>query len=197
MGGKAYSTEPVKVRKVTTPFREIVTPIPAPDSVPILESIRRYEPYSTAGQPPILWDHAEGFQVYDKYGNKWLDWTSGVLVANAGHGRMEIRRAIVDAVEKSLLFSYFPNEYEAKLVKKIAELAPEGLDRVFLLVTGEHHQSFKAVWKESRRREQKGDYFIHWGIPRKDIRGTDDWRISKPETVDRVYRSEYVCATLS
>jgi 4-aminobutyrate aminotransferase-like enzyme len=37
------------------------------------------------GQPPILWDRAEGFQVHDRWGNTWLDWSSGVLVANAGH----------------------------------------------------------------------------------------------------------------
>jgi len=149
MGGKAYSIEPIKVKQIKTKFREIVTPIPAPQSITTLKNLRRYMPYSTTGQPPIVWDHAEGFQVYDGYGNKWLDWTSGVLVANAGHGRKEIREAIINVVERSLLFSYFRNNYEARLVEKIAELTPEGLDKVFLLVTGA--EAIENILKVARR----------------------------------------------
>ena len=28
------------------------------------------------GQPPVIWDRAEGLQVYDRWGNMWLDWSS-------------------------------------------------------------------------------------------------------------------------
>ena len=45
------------------------------------------------GQPPVVWDRAEGFQVHDAWGNRWIDWSSGVLIANAGHGRREIAEA--------------------------------------------------------------------------------------------------------
>ena len=44
------------------------------------------------GQPPLVWERAEDIFVYDKYGNRWLDWSSGVLVTNAGHGAPEIRQ---------------------------------------------------------------------------------------------------------
>ena len=45
------------------------------------EYVRRSgEPVAMRGQPPIVWDHAEGFQVYDAYGNCWIDWSSGVVV---------------------------------------------------------------------------------------------------------------------
>ena len=69
---------PRDVPKVSTRFRTIVTAIPAPGSIPILEELRKWEPQSMSGQPPILWDRAEGFHVYDRWGNRWLDWSSGV-----------------------------------------------------------------------------------------------------------------------
>ena len=37
------------------------------------------------GQIPLIWDKAQNFQVHDKWGNKWLDFTSTIFVANSGH----------------------------------------------------------------------------------------------------------------
>ena len=30
------------------------------------------------GMPPIIWDKAQDIYVFDKHGNNWLDWSSGV-----------------------------------------------------------------------------------------------------------------------
>jgi len=137
MTEKTYSLQPKQVKKINTPYRRIITQIPVPESIEILERLRKYEPRSMSGQPLVIWDRAEGFQVYDKYGNMWLDWSSGVLVASAGHGRKEIKEAIINQVNYGLLHNYcFPSEIRAKLVKKLADLAPESLDKVFLLTTG-------------------------------------------------------------
>ncbi len=78
---------PRPVPAVETKYRRIVTAIPAPESIPILERLYSCEPLAMRGQPPIVWDHAEGITVHDAWGNRWLDWSSGVLIANAGHGR--------------------------------------------------------------------------------------------------------------
>ena len=96
--GKEFSLIPREVPRVETKYRRIVTPIPHPDSLPTLEKLRRFEPTSMRGQPPVVWDRAEDICVFDKYGNQWLDWSSGVLVANAGHGAPEIRRAIAPSI---------------------------------------------------------------------------------------------------
>jgi 4-aminobutyrate aminotransferase / (S)-3-amino-2-methylpropionate transaminase / 5-aminovalerate transaminase len=134
------STQQLTARTVPliqTKYRRIVTPIPPPESLPILERLHRYEPRSMGGQPPILWDRAEGIQVYDRWGNQWLDWSSGVLVTNAGHGHPQIRRAIVDQVNHGLVHNYcFPSELRAELVEALARVAPPGLKKVFLLTTG-------------------------------------------------------------
>ena len=128
---------PKRVPPVSTKFRRIQTPIPAPESIPILEILYRDEPRSMRGQGYVVWDRADGFQVHDAWGNTWIDWSSGVLVANAGHGRPEIVEAICAEAKKSLLHNYcFPSEIRAKLVHRLAELAPHPLEKVFLLTTG-------------------------------------------------------------
>jgi 4-aminobutyrate aminotransferase-like enzyme len=135
--GKEFSIVPREVVRVETKYRRIATKIPHPDSLPTLEKLRRFEPMSMRGQPPLVWERAEDISVYDKYGNRWLDWSSGVLVTNAGHAAPEVCKAIVDQVNSRLLHSYvFPNEERATLVECLAGVAPEGLKKVFLLTTG-------------------------------------------------------------
>ena len=135
--GKEYSITPVAVPPVETQYRRIATAIPHPDSVPTLERLRKFEPISMRGQPPIVWDKAEDIFVFDKHGNRWLDWSSGVLVTNAGHGVPEVRQAIIDQVNSGLLHNYvFPSEERGALAELLASVAPDGLDKVFLLTTG-------------------------------------------------------------
>ncbi len=133
----AADLTPRKIPHVQTKYRRIVTDIPVPESVPILERLRRFEPRSMSGQPPVVWDRAEGFQVYDRWGNMWLDWSSGVVVTNAGHGHPAIRRAMIDRIEHGLVHNYcFPSETRCELVARLAQVAPKELQKVFLLTTG-------------------------------------------------------------
>src|SRR6476646_3437844 len=135
--GKEFSITPRKVPLVKTKYRRIVSELPHPDSIATLEKLRKFEPISMRGQPPLVWDRAEDVFVYDKYGNRWLDWSSGVLVTNAGHGMPEIRKAIIDQVNSGLLHNYvFPSEERAELAELLISVAPKGLDKVFLLTTG-------------------------------------------------------------
>jgi 4-aminobutyrate aminotransferase/diaminobutyrate-pyruvate transaminase/4-aminobutyrate aminotransferase/(S)-3-amino-2-methylpropionate transaminase len=134
---KIYQTISRKVPEVDTRYRKIKGEFPPPESIPILEKLREYEPRSMSGQPLVIWNKAEGFCVEDKFGNRWLDWSSGVLVANAGHGNKKIREVIINQINQSLLHNYcFPSELRAELVEKLANLAPPGLNKVFLLTTG-------------------------------------------------------------
>ncbi len=128
---------PRKVPTVHTKYRRIATEIPVPDSVPILEKLRRFEPVSMSGQPPVLWDRAEGVRVFDRWGNCWLDWSSGVLVTNAGHSHPALQQAIIEQTKHGLLHNYcFPSEIRAQLVEELAQVAPDPLTKVFLLTTG-------------------------------------------------------------
>ncbi len=132
-----YSRTPVDVPKVDTKYRKIQTALPVPESLEIIEKLEKYEPESMSGQPPIIWDKAEGFHVYDKWGNKWLDWSSGVLITNIGHSHPKIIEALQKEIDSKLLTSYvFYHEKRAELVDLLQQDAPQGLDKVFLLSTG-------------------------------------------------------------
>ncbi len=133
-----YSLTPTDVPPVETAHRRICTPLPVPESLTILERLAAAEPASMAGQPPIVWDHAEGASVYDAWGNRWIDWSSCVLLSNVGHGREEIRNALRETIDRGLLATYvFPHAQRAQLVEALQALAPEPTDyRVFLLATG-------------------------------------------------------------
>ena len=118
-------------------WRRIVTEIPAPDSLPVLEKLLQFEPRAMQGLPPIVWDRAVDFQVFDKSGNSWIDFSSGVLVTSAGHSHPKIVAAIVKQAQSGLIHNYcFPQEPRAQLVERIAGLLPEPLKKVFLLTTG-------------------------------------------------------------
>lgn len=151
---KQFAVIPKKVPSVSTKYRKIVTAIPVPESVPVLEALRRAEPLSMTGQPSVVWDRAENFQVHDKWGNTWLDWSCGVLVASAGHGRKEIVAAMQEALKRPLLHNYcFPSEYRAKLAGKLVALAPKGLDKCFLVTTGS--EAVECIIKNARAYGQK------------------------------------------
>jgi 4-aminobutyrate aminotransferase/diaminobutyrate-pyruvate transaminase/4-aminobutyrate aminotransferase/(S)-3-amino-2-methylpropionate transaminase len=122
---------------VETAYRRIATDIPVPESIPILKKLYDLEPRALQGQPPVVWDRAEGFQVYDAWGNCWIDWSSGVLITNAGHGRKEIVEAIERQIKKPLLATFaFASEIKAALVEKLISLYPDPLDKVLVLSTG-------------------------------------------------------------
>jgi 4-aminobutyrate aminotransferase/diaminobutyrate-pyruvate transaminase/4-aminobutyrate aminotransferase/(S)-3-amino-2-methylpropionate transaminase len=134
---KEYSLIPRPVPRVDTPFRKIVTDLPVPESLSLLDRLHNAEPLAMRGQPPIIWQRAEGFQVFDPYGNQWVDWSSGVLIANAGHGRREVADAIAAQAGGHLLTNYcFPSEVRARLAEKLVSILPEPLKKIFLLTTG-------------------------------------------------------------
>lgn len=148
--------QPKQVPPVQTAWRRIRSPLPHPESVPVLERMAAHEPRAVLGQPPVLWHCAEGCQVEDPWGNRWLDWTSGVLVANAGHGRAEVSSAIAEIVSRPLHYSYcFPTVERAELAERVAQLAPDGLDKVFFLSAGS--EANEAAIKISRTWQQSRD----------------------------------------
>ncbi len=134
---REFDLAPKAIPPVRTRLRRIATQLPAPGSLPILERLQRYEPLAMRGQPPVVWDKAKGFQIYDAYGNCWIDWSSGVLITNAGHGRQPIIDAIIGQASSGLLTSYgFASDIRSRLVERLAGLLPSPLKKIFLLTTG-------------------------------------------------------------
>jgi 4-aminobutyrate aminotransferase/(S)-3-amino-2-methylpropionate transaminase len=132
-----FDTTPREVKKIKTKYREIKTMVPHPDTVALMEDLRRYEPRSMGGQPPIVWHKAQDFSVWDEFGNRWIDFSSGVLVANSGHLREEVKKELHEQIDQGMIHNYcFPNEPRAKLVKTLVSITSKGFDKCFLLTTG-------------------------------------------------------------
>jgi len=134
---RKYSLAPRAVPRVQTEHRRIVTPLPVPESVPLLEDLERLEPSSMQGQPPMLIDRSVGWHVHDRWGNMWLDWSSGVLISNVGNSSPAIVAALREMLDRPLLSTYvFAHEKRLELVSLLNGLAPSPDYKTFLLTTG-------------------------------------------------------------
>jgi len=112
------------------------TPIPGPRSEELIERWKRVEADSTGYQAAVVWDRARGCTVTDVDGNTFLDWTSGVLVANVGHCHPHLVEALCKASGELLNNYECPTEYRVLAAEKLVGVLPEHMNRCFFLSTG-------------------------------------------------------------
>ena len=147
---RKYSLEPVRVSRIETKYRRIVTPtLPSPRTIKLIQELEKHEPRSMFGQVPIGIKRTYGINVEDVDGNIFLDGTSGVLVTNIGHTHRAVTEAVKRQLEEFHFVYCFPYEKRLQLVKKLVEITPENLDCVFLLTTGS--ETVEAAIKNARR----------------------------------------------
>ncbi|MCX5816583.1 MAG: aspartate aminotransferase family protein [Proteobacteria bacterium] len=137
MSGWKFNLEPVAVTLVNTAYRKILTKIPAPESLEIFNTLDEYEAQAMHGQLPVVWDKAEGFQVFDPYGNCWIDFTSTIFLANSGHANPRIVDSLQKTLDQKLLHTYtFPSQIRATFLKKLIKITPPQFEKAFLLSAG-------------------------------------------------------------
>jgi len=137
MAGNGFSHQPTKVEKIATKYRTIKTKIPVPESIPMLEKMYEIEAQAMHGQLPMIWDKADDFQIYDQWGNVWLDFTSTIFVANAGHGNKRILKALRDVLDKPLLHTYtYASIERIAYLEYLIENTPKQFEKAFLLSAG-------------------------------------------------------------
>lgn len=137
MASHVFSRDPVVVPFVETPNRRIATAIPAPGTTTILNSLDKFESRSMHGQLPLIWHNATGHTIQDHAGNKWIDFTSMIFVANVGHGNDKVVRRVHEAMELPMLGCYaYPNELRAKYLEKLVNFAGPNFEKAFLLSAG-------------------------------------------------------------
>ena len=132
-----FNRIPKEVEKVETKNRRICTKLPVPESLPIIERSIKYEPWSMNHQLLAVWDRAVDYQIFDKWGNIWIDFSSGIFVTNSGHGNSEMVEAIREMLDKPILNSYYyPLEVRSLLAEQLVCMAPADMNKVFFLTTG-------------------------------------------------------------
>jgi putrescine---pyruvate transaminase len=92
-------------------------------------------PMLTRNAESLVIERGEGVYVWDTAGNKYFDAMSGLWCVNVGHGRAEVKKAIVaqlDRLEFHNTFNLMSHPGAIKLAARITELlSEEGMSRVF------------------------------------------------------------------
>ena len=106
---------------------ELHTPIPGPKSLALAKELRRFESRNVTflnDEFPIFWDRADGVNVWDVDGNRFLDLTSAFGVAGLGHGNECIRKALVEQSSKLWhgMGDVHPTALKARLCAKLSAL---------------------------------------------------------------------------
>jgi len=125
-------------------------PLPGPKGRRLLEKWVQYEADVTGYQAPVVWESGQGCVITDVDGNRYIDWTSGVLVTNVGHCHPHLVEATTKAVEKLLNNYECANVYRIEAAERLARALPGHLDKCFFLSTGS--EAIEAAVRLVRRR---------------------------------------------
>ena len=133
----SFLAAPEATPRIETAHRRITTPLPAPETTARLAAAAKLFPQVNCYQPPILWDRASGYQVFDAAGNCWIDFSSTAVMTNTGHGHPKIRAALQSHAEHGLLAQFsFASEIRIKLAEELLALAPPHCEKVAFWTVG-------------------------------------------------------------
>jgi len=125
------------------------TQLPGPKAKAYLEKSRLYEPSCMSEQVGMVWSRGKGVRIEDVDGNEFLDFCSGVLVANIGHCHPRYV-AEMQAQCAELYNCYdFVNPWRADLAEKLVKITHPGLTKAFILTTGS--ETTEGAMKLARR----------------------------------------------
>jgi taurine--2-oxoglutarate transaminase len=86
--------------------------------------------------PPAI-QRAEGVYLYDFDGSRILDFSSGLMNVNIGHGDQRITQAVVRQMQQlSYVTPSCVTDVRGKLGKKLAEICPGDLNKAFFTLCG-------------------------------------------------------------
>ena len=106
------------------------------------------------GQLPIAWSKAKNFNIYDIAGNKFIDFTSTIFVANVGHSNDRIKKYINRSLKLNFIHSYaYINKIRAEYIDKLVKFCGKGFQKAFLMSAGT--EATEAAFKLMRMYGQK------------------------------------------
>lgn len=114
-----------------TQLPELQTEIPGPRSRALALRLAQVESRNVtclSPTPPIFWERAQGANVWDVDGNRFVDLGGGFGVANAGHAHPRVVRAIAEQAERLMhaMGDVHPPAVKVELLEALAALFPGG-----------------------------------------------------------------------
>ncbi len=112
----------------------------------------------------------EGARLWDADGREYLDATGGLWLTQVGHGRREIAEVAAAQIERLEYFTSFwdfSNDQAIRLAARLAQLAPEGLDRVFF-TNGGSEGNESAIKAARLYHHERGERERTWILSRRN-----------------------------
>lgn len=89
------------------------------------------------GINPIAIKYGEGVYLYDYDGKRYLDFSSGLMNVNIGHGNQRVTEAVMKQMQEvSYVTPSCATKARGELGKKLASVLPEGLRKTLFTVGG-------------------------------------------------------------
>ena len=111
---------------------------------------------------PVVVKKAEGINLIDANGNKYMDFLAGATCVNIGYGNKDVIEHIKKQLELTAgLMGIALNAPSVQLMKLLAEIAPKGLSRSFT-ISGGSEANEQAI-KIARRHTQKAKIIARYG----------------------------------
>ncbi len=89
------------------------------------------------GISPIAVQRAEGVYLYDYDGKRYIDFSSGLMNVNIGHGNQRVTEAVVKQMQEvSYVTPSCVTKVRGELGKKLAEICPGDLNKAFFTLCG-------------------------------------------------------------
>jgi len=89
------------------------------------------------GLNPIAVKYAKGVYLYDYEDRRYIDFSSGLICVNIGHGNQRVTQAVVDQMQQvSYVTPSCVTKVRGELGKKLAEITPGNLTKTLFTVCG-------------------------------------------------------------
>ena len=89
------------------------------------------------GTNPIAVKYGEGVYLYDYDGKKYIDFSSGLMNVNIGHGNQRVTEAVVKQMQEvAYVTPSCVTKVRGELGKKLAEICPGDLNKAFFTLCG-------------------------------------------------------------
>ncbi len=136
---------------------------PGPKARAVLERDRKVISPSAAREHPLVLERAEGMNLWDLDGNRYLDFSAGIAVMNTGWNHPAIVQAIRE--QAGLIthgaFLDFCEDIPVTLAEEIVSLLPAGLNRVYYSNSGA--ESVEAALKLARHHTKRNYFLAFYG----------------------------------
>ncbi len=110
------------------------------DKAEILHNNNEYTLYSWSkqvGSNPIAVKNAKGVYLYDYDGKRYLDFSSGLMNVNIGHGNQRVTKAVAKQMQQvSYVTPSCVTKVRGELGKKLEEITPGNLKKTLFTVCG-------------------------------------------------------------